>query len=458
MSSQLAGPGISSGPAGGARRGRRRRWLWLVVPLAVIGVLVAVVIPAGQRAIDVLSGRQVEREIERIKAQGEPVTIRDIIPPPVPDDQNAAVLYQKAFAYLPQSGFDDNLRAFLSRDPVEEAKASRQSVKADLAMCAPAIRFLEEASRRPACRFPVQWEKGFDVTFPHLPKVGNAVCLLAARALLSAEHGDPQSALEDIATILRIADHVAAEPSITAQLVRWSCQSIALNSLNRCMHASPLSPADCESLHAPLSAVDETRSFVRAMQAQRATWVSVYSRMRAGGAWWRDTVILNLDEPIALRAWGRQVALSRRPFSDAKEGLDALCREARELPRYAAVSKLIFPCFARASASRDRAMARIGLAQWGLALRVYQVKMGRYPDSLDEVRNVVGWKLPGDVFSGKDLVYRREGRGYLLYSIGENFRDDVGMDNESWQRQWKPGKPWLPKDKRPDDIIWRMPR
>jgi len=38
-----------------------------------------------------------------------------------------------------------------------------------------------------------------------------------------------------------------------------------------------------------------------------------------------------------------------------------------------------------------------------------------------------GVKLPVDPFSGKDLVYKRVGKGFQVYSISGNLRDDGGV-------------------------------
>ena len=77
----------------------------------------------------------------------------------------------------------------------------------------------------------------------------------------------------------------------------------------------------------------------------------------------------------------------------------------------------------------------------------YKDRFGAYPKSLDELRSKLGWKLQTDPFSGKDFVYRRQGKGFLLYSIGENLKDDGGLD------------PRRGNVKREDaDIVWRMER
>ena len=48
---------------------------------------------------------------------------------------------------------------------------------------------------------------------------------------------------------------------------------------------------------------------------------------------------------------------------------------------------------------------------------------GRIPDQL---RQALEWETPEDPFSGKDFVYRRDDKGYLLYSLGSDLDDDGG--------------------------------
>ena len=60
------------------------------------------------------------------------------------------------------------------------------------------------------------------------------------------------------------------------------------------------------------------------------------------------------------------------------------------------------------------------------ALAAYHRDAGRYPVTLDVLAPRFLAAIPGDVFSGRALVYRRDGAGYLLYSVGANEKDDGG--------------------------------
>jgi hypothetical protein len=56
----------------------------------------------------------------------------------------------------------------------------------------------------------------------------------------------------------------------------------------------------------------------------------------------------------------------------------------------------------------------------------YHSDRGHYPKELNELVPGYLGRLPGDIFSGKPLIYRPSRSGYLLYSVGANGADDNG--------------------------------
>jgi hypothetical protein len=63
-----------------------------------------------------------------------------------------------------------------------------------------------------------------------------------------------------------------------------------------------------------------------------------------------------------------------------------------------------------------------------LALRVYKLEHGNYPTSLIQLVPEYCEQIPGDPFSlKKPLRYTVKGDKYLLYSIGPDGEDDLGL-------------------------------
>ena len=67
------------------------------------------------------------------------------------------------------------------------------------------------------------------------------------------------------------------------------------------------------------------------------------------------------------------------------------------------------------------------MARTVLALSLYRSEAGSYPDSLEALVPKYLPALQIDPFDGKPIRYRRQGEGYVLYSVLENKTDDGGV-------------------------------
>jgi hypothetical protein len=59
-------------------------------------------------------------------------------------------------------------------------------------------------------------------------------------------------------------------------------------------------------------------------------------------------------------------------------------------------------------------------------------RLGRFPETLNELRLPRGWEETTDPFSGKPFVYRPEGNSFVLYSLGPDSKDDGGKHDAGW--------------------------
>ncbi len=83
-----------------------------------------------------------------------------------------------------------------------------------------------------------------------------------------------------------------------------------------------------------------------------------------------------------------------------------------------------------------------------LALRHWQLDKGEYPKMLDElVAAKYLTALPADPYGAGPLVYRRDGDGFILYSVAADFVDDGGRAAETWSG-------WGKKNKPGDKVFW----
>lgn len=104
---------------------------------------------------------------------------------------------------------------------------------------------------------------------------------------------------------------------------------------------------------------------------------------------------------------------------------------------------LLMPAAARVQNAADRSEQVHRNLMVAFALAGYHSDNGNYPKALEALVPRYLKTVPDDLFSGKALIYRTTDKGYLLYSVGANGKDDGGR--------------WTDDDPPGDDPRVRMP-
>jgi hypothetical protein len=112
---------------------------------------------------------------------------------------------------------------------------------------------------------------------------------------------------------------------------------------------------------------------------------------------------------------------------------------------YYSMSSLLVPAFERVQQNFMQTHTVVAQLQTACALERFRRARGAYPETLAQMAPAFLAELPRDVIDGEPLRYRREGdRGYVLYSIAQNQRDDGGVAGKKSEQD------------RPD-WVWRFP-
>jgi hypothetical protein len=104
---------------------------------------------------------------------------------------------------------------------------------------------------------------------------------------------------------------------------------------------------------------------------------------------------------------------------------------------------LLLPAVRAVNGARERSAQTRHNLEVAFALAEWKLKNGSYPESLDKLVPQYLAKVPFDGFAGKPLIYRLEGEGFLIYSIGQNLQDEGGR--------------WFDDQPRGDDPRVRIP-
>ncbi len=374
-------------------------------------------------------------------------TLEELLGPPTPDEENAALVYQQAFDAFDLTDEDEKVLSGES-DPHHPGRYIYDVPKlaAVIAKNERSLALLQQAAAMPKCQFfdPAQTlGYGFGSAFA----MRNAARVQTAQARLLAERGQIAQALSTVGVCLDFGEHAAAgRPSLMSLLVCTIVQRIALRGVEHIIEGQHCSRVVSAQLSTRLAEIDLVRSSMRALEAERAWSLLMLDRIGHEQApyeqvnWGtREKKVLWPPRPLPLR-WAvastkahlvyymnEYLELAPLPYRQSHNEWNALDAEIKMIPAIAGPARVVLPTLVRTVPKRDEARARITLCIVALDLKVHKDDHGGYPQTLDELAESSEQGYAEDVFSGERLKYRREGEGFILYSFGKDLDDDGGL-------------------------------
>jgi hypothetical protein len=349
------------------------------------------------------------------------------------------------------------------------------------------LEMVVEGTRRPKCYLPLV-EPGqlglLTVPLTTVQATRSAARALAARAMLRLHEGKVSEAEQDLLACHRLARLVGSTPFLIAALVGIAIDSVAFEGDVRLMEYAPLSAEAALAYQQALrnlpplpvmaDVIDASERFVfldTVLHLARSKQAGLEDLLRVGdfhpvvskrftAALHSDASLLDWDAVLEVgNAWfDRAVAAARKPSArEQKKAIEVFDRELRDMrlepsesgpsavpssaersPRHTVgreigkvLTVILMPSVSTAVAAEGRARMRDALDQVGFALVAYRADHGTYPESLNVLPAKYIARLPQDFFTEQPLRYKRQGGGFLLYSVGSNGVDDGGRTFDS---------------------------
>jgi len=409
----------------------------------------------------------IEKQLAAIRARGEPTTYAEFNPPPIPDDGNAAVIYEQAFTAFESAlqlgrripNADDWMEVLWGDGPFEDRRALVESA---MARYAEAMRLAREAMKRPQCRFDLKYSDGPSMVMPHLAGMRSLARLFAAEALLHAHSGRAGRAADSFVCGIRLARAFDGEPVYISQVLKSSLLGIALKALERAEKDVPLDDAARRRILADLAMIKPLSSVRCTFMGERVTWHESMRLLLADSPlpdnedarsarrrFTRDRAAAYEDHARLLRLTSALFDATERPPWQMLEVTASALAKVESLDSHDA------PLTSQIAASYEYMVKRTVKAEahriaaiLGLSCELFRSGVGRFPATLTELAPEFLDKLPPDPFTGKPFRYRLRdgGRAFIVYSVGDNLKDDGGVtkrpekDDISWEGKAREGR------------------
>ncbi|HUT07398.1 MAG TPA: hypothetical protein VMY15_01015 [Candidatus Latescibacteria bacterium] len=436
----------------------------LFVLLAVVAAVLVV-----RAVLNFTEGRRLARTLADLKAKGVPLTVKDLITP-CPEGKNGAPLWKAAEELYAFEGEDIKLlnevyQGLIRDTPVAADKW--QAIARLIEKNRKVLDLIPDVAGKPCFQYGDTGVKSWDKKIPNGIKTIRAVRLLGLESLLAADKGDVRASLDLLRVGLRFAPKIAEERTLITYLIAVADMKACLMFLNKAVSGREVSAELLLPVLGDLgdSQIGHWKGLLRdSIRGERVMFMDVglplspaalQQAFGRGKAWterlyyWLLRPFVKRDINLNLPKYEELETLGLLSYYQTREFWKPYQDFLNGLPWYAIISKIVVPEFETVFMKVATLDALILTSRVGLACRVYKSSTGEYPENLEALVPGLLTEVPVDPFTGKPLVYRREGEGFIVYSLGSNLKDDGGRST------WEISRLVMDKD---DDWTWKEVR
>lgn len=412
----------------------RFKAIW-IIPALLLAVLMTLGIAWG------LGYSATESKLAALRAQGLPTTGSEI----------------NAFYVVPKGAVDTTRLWLAAIDAVKAAHLETRGAKlplfgtgvtpipapgqpwADLDASRTLLRAMDvelRAIRQAAAaggqaRFPVDFSAGLGALLPYTQESRAVARLLLLDAHVAAHDGNCALALQDLRGIFALSDAFRGEPTILSQLFRIAIYAMGCAGVEQLLPHCQWNDADLKSLQKVILAARFNEEMRRALCGERAMCLTSLQVMTV----W-PLRLTNVRE--VLRYFDGAIDAFSSPWPENLRRQRKLGAHVRTLgtgtfSRMTKYSVLLFlPAEEQSAVAGARGEARLRCASAGIAAQRYRLKHGHWPKVLDDIEQTFRGDSADptaqftDPFDGKPLRYKVEPTRALIYSIGQDQKDDGG--------------------------------
>ncbi|MEX2174088.1 MAG: hypothetical protein WD872_06980 [Pirellulaceae bacterium] len=470
--SSLAPPSTLDPDSQAARRERRARW-WFVVSVLVFAPIVLLV--AGVAAVVIwfqvarsAAFAEVQKEVARIQAAGEPITTEDLYAyhRPAAGTKDITPLWLAALQSFDEAQFGKDAgtlpivgsgqqTTLAADDPSGQlAQAEQFLAKYDATVAAT----LAAARESGECRFPVQFEQGVAMLLPKVQKMRGVARLLSLRTQVAMARGDAPAAIESVEATFAASRAMENQLTLVEHLVSLAIAGVAIQNVESLLNEMDLTDEQLVQLQAAVERADLRGGLTTGMLGERGMGYHAFhhmeqmtSRNNAGAMAPPGEGHLSrpVDCKFYLETVRQLVEASREPMpqalrqaQQAELNVKAVIGVGNPLTKMNyMLTAMMMPAGTAAFAANARGQAQFQLLRCAIATRRYQQKHATDPPALAQLVPEFLPSVPLDPFDGQPLRMKTSPAEIVLYSIGKDGKDDGGND---------------PKDSGEPDLVVRL--
>jgi hypothetical protein len=380
--------------------------------------------------------RRIDAEHRKILAEAR-AAVETLRVEPVPDDNNAARDYERAFALFSIKPQDYGIR-FSSEISQFRMDIAGPEVAKLLADDAPALAALAQAATRGRCVFVTDYSAGMAVRIPSLMNARSAGLLLAIAARRAARGGKHLEAAERIGQALCLSRGIGQPRTLITHMISVAIEDIAVTALRDILTQTEPDAETLARLADVLREHAEKRPRIaESLRGERLTIMLTAAEVAAGIKPVNDQLWVRLkfaaqrcsgrvlsDARFAEGLWDRTEAAVAKPIHEAYREIKTQIwtpQDQRRANELGAPYGWVLPSFLAAVRTEAEQQGLLRAARLAVACRLHQARTGKLPEGLAELAGQFPKdfaEVSTDPFSGGPMLYRRTDTGFVVYSVG----------------------------------------
>lgn len=290
----------------------------------------------------------------------------------------------------------------------------------------PALKKIEEAIKKPYCKFDIVSKKTSYI--PKLYKVRHGAKLFSLKAKLAIEDNNIDKSISEIKSAKELSNVLRNQPYLNTCYYRTVCESIVIEDLLYLLNKKQLSRSQLIELSKIVSeepngdylqfALKTERVFVFDKEHDLYIATIVVNGLSFGAI--KNGVIINSSFTLWLAEFSglmaqnrllylkyteRYIQISKSEYFEVKDDLTEIRNERYALPDVYGFLKY-YLCYEEVFKSRSLIIAEYRLARSAIAIELYKLKYHKLPEALSDLVPEFLDSVPIDPFDGKPLRYK----------------------------------------------------
>lgn len=392
-----------------------------------------------------------EKEDARLRALGFPASFDEVrawLPakPKIQDKEPGfAAAMESLFEAEPESAYEgiDKLLEKQANNK-RHSEALRELITGYVAHNGAAFEMLRKAAASSDCGFTLDPRAEFP---RYVYGLYRAAYVSALQAQLAAEEGRSQEAADGILTLLSATRLFDGEIHEMLRRYRYLLHRTAVQMFEKAWSFTTFSEAQLQAFQTAFKLEDEPDAVTRFFSLQRMYAIErdpkmgtfseelmkdtpLYRKSPAGAKaamYILDILGWNARDEVRYRhEMNTLIAASSKPYAELRKTeylvQEHLGERHSGLPQFS--RSLLANAIHLACTIFDE-RAYMGLAETAAAVERYRLRNGHLPDKLADLVPAFMAEVRLDPFDGAPLRYQPKGNGYLLYSVGDDMKDDT---------------------------------